>query len=139
MTFADVRTGGGAIADLQELERGLAVGDTVTLAAESGGRDMSVTVGDRQTPGTPVIDPAGVLVTTASGVPVGVAPLSAAARAGLRPGDRIEAIDFRAVTSEAVLQRLLQRSRQRLLTIRRGDRRLLLVLPPPGPSAAPSR
>jgi S1-C subfamily serine protease len=139
MTFGEVRTESGAVLDLQDLERGLAVGNTVTLTAGSGGRDLAVTVGDRQTPETPAIDPAGILLATTSGVPVGVAPLSAAARAGLRPGDRIEAVDLRAVTSESVLQRLLQRSRHRLLTVRRGDRRFLVAMPQVGAGAAASR
>jgi S1-C subfamily serine protease len=68
------------------------------------------------------------------GVAVDVAPASAAARAGLRTGDRIEEIDGRTATVAAV-RAALRGDRQVLLTVQRTGRRFFVVHPPGDPAS----
>jgi serine protease DegQ len=95
-------------------------------------RTVAIDVGRRAHP--PGVEGASGIAVADTGVVVDVGPASAAARAGLRTGDRIEAVDGRLATP-GVVSTVLRGSREVLLLVRREGRHFL-VLYPPGDAAS---
>lgn len=87
---------------------------------------VEVVVGRRRHP-IGVDGVAGVSVAE-TGVPLDVAPASAAARAGLRTGDRVEAIEGQPATASLV-EAAFRAPQPRLLTVRRDGRRRYVLTP----------
>lgn len=126
------RVGDVEVATAAEVEARIAEDAPLSLDVARGPRravirTVAIDVGRRAYP--PGVEGASGVAVADTGVVVDVAPASAAARAGLRTGDRIEAVDGRLATS-AVVSTVLRGSREVLLLVRRDGRRFLVIYPP---------
>jgi S1-C subfamily serine protease len=131
------RVGDTEVATVGALEQRLEEGAVVTLGIARPGRVLvtqriAVEIGRRLHPRG--VDGLSGVSVSGVGVAVDVAPASAAARAGLRTGDRIEEIDGRTATVAAV-RGALRGDRQVLLTVQRAGRRFFVVHPPGDPAS----
>jgi S1-C subfamily serine protease len=128
MPLAHVRTGAMVADTAAAYERMQAIDALLTFTtADPRPREIAVTVEDRQ---VPAADAGGVIVPALEpGVPIQVAPGTRAWAAGLRSGDLVVSAGFRRATAVS-LRRTLADARAVTLTVRRGDRYLLVALPP---------
>jgi serine protease Do len=124
-----------AVGRVTELEERIETGRQVTLAvtraaprARARTAVVEIVTGRRRYP-MGVNGVTGAEVAEA-GVPLDVAPASPLAHAGLRTGDRVEAVEGRAATP-AIVERALTAPRGQLLTVRRNGQRRFVVLPTP--------
>jgi S1-C subfamily serine protease len=128
-TIQAVRADGRPIATLDALTAALRPGVELSLDVRQGARTRTVrvVVGRRAYP--PGVDAAtGVAVESGEAPVLRVAPASPLARAGLRTGDIVEAVNGRAVKAMD-LDRTLRRAGGIVLTVRRDGQRRLVVLP----------
>ena len=110
-------------------------GERIALTIERGGARRVVTLAMPQGPASRVIaDPpaAAGLAPPVDVVVVSVAPGTPAAKAGLRPGDVVAAVDGRPVRSAAALAARVRASggRPLVLTLRRGGKMLEVKVAP---------
>ena len=127
--ITDWRTDGTPMASVDALQAALRPGVSIAMDVRRGAavRSSTITVGERRyPPGVSVLT--GAAIDDARVPTVRVAPASPLARAGLRSGDAVEAVDGHAVDA-AGLERTLGRGREVMLTIRRNGHRRFVVLP----------
>jgi hypothetical protein len=130
--FTEVRAGSQAATTPERVASLLAQAESISLVTPAGA-EIEVPVGDRQQP--PAFGGAPEGLQIASGEPaLTVAPQSLAAARGLRTGDIIRAIDLRPPGTMAQIRTALRGSRDRLLTIQRGDDWRFVLWPGAEPS-----
>jgi S1-C subfamily serine protease len=119
MVFTEVSVGQEKATTPERVRALLHEGTSVSFAALSG-TAIELRVGDRQVPLGFAVGEDGVQIAF-SEVGLSVAPQSVAAARGLRTGDVLRAIDLRPLGTPAQIRAALRGSRDRLLTVQRGD------------------
>jgi len=127
--FAAAFIGTQRFVTAEALTRALRAGDEVRFDREEG-PSLTVRAVDVQTPPHEPANPRGAWPENETGVPIIVVPGSDAARAGLRTGDRVEAVDLRPARLTAVNQ-LLRGGGAALLTVERENRHRFVWLAAP--------
>jgi S1-C subfamily serine protease len=123
--LSEVRAGGSIATTEEAAARAIASADLATYVRIDG-RAFDVPVIDRQLP--ELFDVEGAGATLTGSLPaLTVAPMSRAAASGLRTGDVVRAIDLRPVRSAAQVEAAMRGSRERLLTIQRGETRRFVL------------
>lgn len=135
-TFEAALVGTRRFVTAEAMTAALRVGDEVRFLRERGA-PVTVRAVDVQTPPHEPANPRGVWPEDETGVPIVVTPGSGAARAGLRTGDRIEAVDLRPARLAAVHQ-LLRSGAAALLTIERDGHHRFVWLPAQPTTPQPS-
>lgn len=126
------RVGGRSVADMDDVARAFMAADAGELTLElAGAPDVTVTIPDRARD-RQFLPLALEPVSTAEPVVGRLHPDGPAAQAGLEPGDRVVAVDGRAVATWQQLSRLVRQSpgQPLLLQVERGDEAFTASLTP---------
>lgn len=119
MVFAEVTAGQDRATTPERLEALLHDATAVTFVGPAG-KTVEVLVGDRQVPPGFAISEEGLQIGSPE-YGLTVAPYSVAAARGLRTGDVLRAVDLKPPGTPAQVRAALRGSRDRLLTVQRGD------------------